>query len=308
MMVSENKTFVELFLTKMPGYYYLDSVFTIYKRQMLRTNKGQIIFMLIMPLMWILVIGTTFNNVFRNLSGSALLSNTNYLTFLTPGILVMVTVFTGMFSAISLFYDKESGYMKNYVIAPINRTAIITAYSLAVATKTVFQVTVLLLVALALGSDINLDISKLLSIYVFTILTTVFLMGFSITIGSNSPNAETFQSIILPISLPLQFLAPVMYPLTDMPDFLQFFAYINPLTYGTVGLRNILLNNVTDNPIDSLIIFINKYTIHVNFLINQKDFSFISTNLNVFFIIILLVGGILFVIAGSHTFLRSLDK
>ena len=197
--------------------------------------------------------------------------------------------------------------MKNYIIAPINRSAIITAYSLSVATKTVFQVTILLIVALFLGADIKLGPLELVSIYVYTILTTVFLMGFSITIGIKSPNAETFQSILLPISLPLQFLAPVMYPLSDMPDFLQIFAYINPLTYGTVGLRDILLSTATDNPIDSFITFVNKYLKNFNISINQKSFSFISSNLALFFISILLIGSIVFIYTGSKIFLRSLD-
>lgn len=307
MLMSENKTNFEKLFGKLPGFYYIDSIFTIYKRQMLRTNKGQIIFMLIMPLMWILVIGTTFNNVFRNISSSGLLTGSDYLTFLTPGILVMVTVFTGMFSAISLFYDKESGYMKNYVIAPIRRSTIIIAYSLAVATKTIIQVTVLLIVALILGAKIRLDLVDLLAIYTFTLLTTVFLMGLSITLGSKSPTTETFQSIILPIALPLQFLTPIMYPLNDMPDYLQIFAYVNPLTYGVDGLRNILIPNVSENPFNSLIMFLNKYLKGFNIFINKNDFSFISNNLSAVFIIILLLGGIIFLIIGSKTFLNSLD-
>lgn len=329
MLVTQTETQMKGTFDKIPGMYYLSSVYTVYKRQMLRllASKTSVVFMLLMPLMWLSIIGLTFNNFLGSSAAGFFPPGVDYITFMTPGILIMVTMFTGMFGAISLFYDKDSGYLKNYLIAPINRTAIVTGYILGVATRIIIQDTILLGVALVLNANISFTIVDLLAIYVYAILTTFFIMGLAITIASKAPNVETFQNIVMPISMPIQFLAPVMYPIGPMPDVLKTVAYINPLTYGIDGLRNMLvpqLNTQTymatiqgqsvlinnpfyDNPVNSFIKLLNGYISGTPFQIPSGWFSIIANNLSTFFILLLFVAGGIFLLVGSRAFLHSLS-
>ena len=88
---------------------FIKSTYTVYKRQLLRlvSSKMQIIFMLLMPILFLAVIGQAFKNFLPN--G---VQGMDYLTFMTPGVLIMVTLFSGIFGGISLFYDRDSGYLK----------------------------------------------------------------------------------------------------------------------------------------------------------------------------------------------------
>lgn len=264
---------------------FIRSTYTVYKRQILRliSNKTQLVFVLLMPIMWIGIIGTTFNNI---LPVGMLAPGENYLTFMTPGILIMVTLFSGIFGGISLFYDRDSGYLKNYLIAPSPRTAIVTGYALGTSTRVVIQDIILLGVAILLGVNIDLSLQNLAVIFIFAILTTNFLMGLSITLAAKAPNVEVFQSIITPIVMPLNFLAPIMYPVSYMPQVFQFIAKINPITFGADGIRGTLQGVATTSPI-----------------INN---TFYRNNIVMIDMLFLLIAGAILLYTGSRLFLKSL--
>ncbi len=271
---------------------FISVTLTIYKRQLLRlwANKVQVVMMLLMPLMWMVIIGQTFNQFLDTATGGRgpLPGGLDYITYITPGVLIMVTLFTGLFGGISLFYDKESGYLKNYLVAPIPRISILIGYSLGTATRIVIQVTLLLIVAILIGANIDFTVESILAIYLFTILMTFFLMGLAITLAARAPNVEVFQAMVMPIAMPLQFLSPVLYPVDMMPDYLQWIARINPLTFGIDGLRVLLFGS--DFATTPLI-----------------DVQLITDNLALFNFLFLVVAATFFLIVGSRAYLRSLE-
>ncbi len=273
-------------------FRFVSVTLTIYKRQLLRlwANKVQIVMMLLMPLMWMIIIGQTFDQFLDTATGGRgpLPGGLDYITYITPGVLIMVTLFTGLFGGIALFYDKESGYLKNYLVAPIPRISILIGYSMGTATRILVQVTLLLAISLLIGADIDLTVETILAIYLFTILMTFFLMGLAITLAARAPNVEVFQAMVMPIAMPLQFLSPVLYPVDMMPEYLQWIARINPLTFGIDGLRVVLFGS--DFATTPLI-----------------DVPLVTENLAAFNLLFLLVAATFFLIVGSRAYLRSLE-
>ena len=272
---------------------FIKSSLTVYKRQLYRlvSSKMQLLSVILMPIMWLGIIGTSMSNFVP----PEALGGLNFLTFMAPGIFIMVTLFSGIFGGISLFYDRDSGYLKNYLIAPSPRTAIIVGYALGTSTRVFIQVTLLIIVAEALQANLNLTIFDIIIIYVFAFLTTNFLMGLSITLASKAPNVEVFQSIIMPIVMPLNFLAPILYTTNAIPVSLRWIAQINPLTFGVDGIRGQLIGVKWTYP-----------------LIQGSYFgldigTFLQTNIVFFDFIFLFIVGTIFLYTGARLFLKSLS-
>ena len=272
---------------------FIKSSLTVYKRQLYRlvSSKMQLLSVILMPIMWLGIIGTSMSNFVP----PEALGGLNFLTFMAPGIFIMVTLFSGIFGGISLFYDRDSGYLKNYLIAPSPRTAIIVGYALGTSTRVFIQVTLLIIVAEALQANLNLTIFDIIIIYVFAFLTTNFLMGLSITLASKAPNVEVFQSILMPIVMPLNFLAPILYTTNAIPVSLRWIAQINPLTFGVDGIRGQLIGVKWTYP-----------------LIQGSYFgldigTFLQTNIVFFDFIFLFIVGTIFLYTGARLFLKSLS-
>ena len=270
---------------------FIKSTITVYKRQLLRlvSNKTQLVFVILMPLMWLGIIGTSMTN----LVPPSVLGGEDFLTFMAPGIFIMVTLFSGIFGGISLFYDRDSGYLKNYLIAPSPRTAIVVGYALGTSTRVVIQVSLLIAFSIILKANLDLTLVNIAIIYIFAILTTNFLMGLSITLASKAPNVEVFQSIIMPIVMPLQFLAPILYPASNIPDVLRWIALINPITFGVDGIRGAIQSVDLTTPMLTGTVF-------------GIDFSFLRTNIVLFDMLFLLIVGTVFLYMGARLFLKSL--
>ena len=153
---------------------FIKSTLTVYERQLYRliSSKMQLLSVILMPILWLAIIGTSFSNFVP----ASALGGENFLTFMAPGIFIMVTLFSGIFGGISLFYDRDSGYLKNYLIAPSPRTAIVVGYALGTSTRVIIQVALLLIVSIIFQANLNLTIANIIIIFLFAILTTNFLM------------------------------------------------------------------------------------------------------------------------------------
>ncbi len=271
-------------------FTFIRSIWTVYKRQNARliNSKSQLISIMIMPLLWLVIIGQSFNNLLGS-SNPLFSGNVNYITYMTPGIFVMITMFSSLFGIISLFYDRDSGYLKNYLLAPISNTAIIFGYAMGIYTRVFIQVLLILVIAIAIGANIPITVGSLTAIILFPVVVSFFLSGLAITLASRASNVETFQAIIMPISMPLMFLSPILYPIKALPDYLQWIAQINPLSMGVEGLRFVLLGKIyTDGAI--------------------IDIAQFNDHLAIFNFALLFLVGIVFLIMGSKTFLNSLYK
>lgn len=268
---------------------FLQTTYVVFKRQNFRllAMKSQVVAMIAMPLMWLLIMAPSFNNLIP--SGANGIGGVDYVSFITAGILIQVTMFSSLFGSINLFFDRDSGYLKNYLIAPISRFAIFFGYTLGLFTRISIQVAVILILSYLMGSELHLTPIHLLAILAIILLVTIFIFGFSVTVAAKAENVEAFQAILMPITMPLMFLSPIMYPLDALPKVLRYFARLNPITYGVESVRGTLFGNS----------FISAPLF---------DIAIIRNNVLLFNVLVLFILAFGFLYLGSKAFIRSLNK
>jgi ABC-2 type transport system permease protein len=156
-----------------------------------------------------------------------------------PGIVGQTLLFTSMFMGISVIWDKEFGFMKEILVAPISRMSIFLGKMVGDSTDALIQGVIVLVLGLGLG--INIDIVAFLACLPVMLLITFGLVSIGLTIASFMGSLESFGAIQSFINLPLFFLSGALFQLQLLPDWMQTVSKANPLTYGVDALRIIIL-------------------------------------------------------------------
>ncbi len=220
---------------------YLRAVYTIWLREVIRffRERARIVGMLGQPLLYLLIVGNGLAATFI-IPGAP--PGFNYVHFMFPGIIGMSVLFTSIFSAISIVWDREFGFLKEVLVAPVPRWTVAVGKALGGSTVAMMQCAVLLLLAPVIGIPLSL-------ITVVKLFGVLFLMAFSITslgitIASRMESMEGFQMIMNFLIMPLFFLSGAMFPLRGVPLWMETLMRLDPLTYGVDALRNIIYHNV----------------------------------------------------------------
>lgn len=201
---------------------------------MIRTfrARSRIISSLAMPFFWLAFIGVGFGS-------SISLPGTNYITFLAPGIIGMILLFNSLFTGISVIWERQFGFLKEILVAPVSRMSIVIGKTLGGATTSVMAAMIMLIVALVIGI-IPLSIGILISIP-FMILTSACFVSIGLIIASRMRSMEGFQMIMNFLIMPTFFLSGALFPLQNTPGWMQAISHIDPLSYGVDGIRNALI-------------------------------------------------------------------
>ena len=224
----------------MPGRMaFLGDIYSIWLREMTRyvRARSRVITSLITPLLWLIIFGTGFSS---SLSFGGSTGTTNYINFLAPGILGMIVLFTAIFSGMSVMFDKEFGFLKEILVAPVSRTSIVIGKALGGTTQASIQA----LLILALSTLIGVKISSTLGLAgaVVLIVVCIFFLGMGfvglgISIASRLENIEGFQVVANLLVLPIFFLSGAFFPVTSLPNWMKALVDINPLSYGVDAMR-----------------------------------------------------------------------
>jgi ABC-2 type transport system permease protein len=212
-----------------------NDIYTVWLREMKRflRARSRIITSLAMPFFWLAFIGVGFGS-------SVQIPGMSYLNFLAPGIIGMILLFTSIFTGISVIWDRQFGFLKEMLVAPVSRTSIFLGKALGGTTIAVINALIMLFVALALGI-IPLGIGLATAI-VFMILISLCFVSIGLIIASRMRSMEGFQMIMSFLIMPVFFVSGAIFPLQNTPQWMQFIAHMDPLTYGVDGLRNALIN------------------------------------------------------------------
>jgi len=208
-------------LKKIYGLWYLEIL--RYWRE-----KSRIISSLIMPLLWLLVFG-------GGMRGLQLDSTQNYQTFMFPGILGMTLLFSSVWSGISVIWDREFGFLKEILVAPVSRASIVIGKALGSGTSALIQGAILLPLAFLVG--VHLSLLSAVTILPIMILIAIGLVCIGLLIASIITSMEGFNFIMSLVIMPLFFTSGALFPMTSAPGWLRTFSYVNPLTYGVDALR-----------------------------------------------------------------------
>ncbi len=215
----------------------MQAIYIIWLRQLKRylRSKSRIIGSLGQPLLFLVALGFGLGPVFQKAGGG------NYLDFLAPGIIAMGILFTALFSGIEIIWDRQFGFLKEMMVAPISRLQIMFGRTLGGATVAIIQGVVVFFLAFLVGFRPEyLTVATFLLALVFMFLIAVLFTALGTAIASQLDDMQGFQLIMNFVVMPLFFLSGALFPVTGLPSGIALVVKIDPLSYGVDGLRHAL--------------------------------------------------------------------
>jgi ABC-2 type transport system permease protein len=226
----------------------MDIVYTIWLRSMKRyvRSKSRIVGSIAMPLFLLVFLGFGLNTVV-----SATSLGQQYVMFLVPGMVAMSVLFTSVFSGIQIIWDKQFGFLKETLVAPVTRIEIMFGQTVGGATTAVIQGIILMVLAVLLGLRIENPEGFLIALG-FMILVGIGFTAFGIAIASRMEDMTGFQLIMNFVVFPLFGLSGALFPISSLPTWLEPITLVDPLTYGVEGIRYGLTGASQINPLISV--------------------------------------------------------
>jgi len=212
--------------------------YTIWERELIRywRDKIRIVTTLIQPLMFLAIFGTGLRSA---LASSSL--GVDFLKFMYPGIIAVNVMGVAFFSTISTVWDREFGFLKEILVAPVSRISIVLGKILGATTIAATQALLLLILAPIIGVSIHLAIVP--ELFIFMLLLTFTISELGLLIASLLKSLESFGLLMQLLILPMFFLSGAFFPLTAVPAWMKFLSAINPLSYGVDALREMILRS-----------------------------------------------------------------
>ncbi|MBW2653276.1 MAG: ABC transporter permease [Deltaproteobacteria bacterium] len=214
----------------------LDAIYILWLREIKRfiRSKSRIIGSLAFPTLILIIIGTGLNSVFT-------MGKLSYIEFIAPGMIGMVLLFSSISFGIMVIWDRQFGFLKEMLVAPISRTSIVVGKALGGVTTSMFQALLFLIVCFAIGIKIPSPLMLLLLFLVMILIAVGFVLV-GIAFSSRMKDFHGFSLIMNFVVMPIFFLSGAFFPLDKLPEWLKWFVYIDPLTYGVDALRFCMVN------------------------------------------------------------------
>ncbi len=218
----------------------MNAVYILWLRQLKRylRSRSRIVGSLGQPILFLVALGFGLGPVFQKAGGG------NYIEFLTPGVIAQGILFTAIFSGIELIWNRQFGFLKETLVAPVPRLAIMIGRTLGGATIATMQGVIVLILSLLIGfrpQQLMMLPTAILCMFLIAVLFTAL----GTAIASKLEDFQGFQLIMNFLVMPLFFLSGALFPLNSAPGFLQAIARTNPLSYGVDGLRLTLVGTTT---------------------------------------------------------------
>jgi ABC-2 type transport system permease protein len=215
----------------------LRAAYTVWYRDVLRffSDRMRIVSSLGQPLLFLFVFGVGLSSAMSSLAGGEV----DYTVFIYPGILAMNVLFTAVFSAVSVVWDREFGFLKEVLVAPVSRTWVALGKVAGGSTVAMFQGTLLLILAPLLG--VPLSVGRVVLLVVLMIFGAGMMTSFGLLIAARQRTMEGFQMLMQFILMPMLFLSGAFFPLTNVPSWLELLARLNPVTYMVDAIRQVVL-------------------------------------------------------------------
>src|SRR3954470_5827417 len=207
--------------------------FTLWLREVVRfyRQRSRVVGVIASPILFWVAIGSGFGTSFR--SGAN--GDQNYLQYFYPGALIMIVLFTSIFTMMSVIEDRKEGFLLSVMVAPVPRSAIVLGKVLGGTTLATIQGLIFLAFAPLVGIHLGVTSFLLVALTVFLVSFALTALGFTIAWAMDSTQA--FHAIINLFLIPLWLLSGALFPLSGASKWIKFLVEINPLTYGVESLR-----------------------------------------------------------------------
>ena len=220
----------------------LRAIYIIWYRDVLRYSRDRLRLLasLAQPLLFLLIFGTGLSSSLRGIGGGlGGAPSINYVQFIYPGIIGMAVLFTSIFSAMSIVWDREFGFLKEVLVAPIDRSAIAIGKALGGSTQAMVQGILLLVLAPIVGVTLT-------PLAVIELIPLIFVLAFALTtlgvvLAAGIKSIQGFQAVINFLMMPIFFLSGALFPLGNLPWWMTGLTRIDPAAYGIDPLRRVIL-------------------------------------------------------------------
>lgn len=216
--------------------HFFQTIYIIWQRELIRytRDKTRIFSSLLQPLMFLVIFGVGLESA---------LSSTNigfdFVQFMFPGIVAMSVMGVAFFSTVSTVWDREFGFLKEILVAPVPRTAIALGKTLGAATIAVIQALILFILSPFIG--LKLTLGAVPPLLLAILLLAFAIAGLGLLIASRMRTTESFGLLMQVLIFPMFFLSGAFFPLTSVPAWMSFIAHLNPLSYGVDAMRQVVL-------------------------------------------------------------------
>ena len=221
----------------------LRGVYTIWYRDILRFWHDKIRMMgsITLPLLFLFVFGSGLSSRMGSLGPGV-----DFTQFMFPGIIGMTVLMNSFTAGISVVWDREFGFLKEVLVAPISRASVAVGKTLGAATIALFQGTIILLLAPVIG--ISLSVGTILALLPLMFLLSAAMGSMGILLATRIRSMEAFQGVMQMLMFPMLFLSGVFFPVEGLPAWMNILVKLNPATYGITPIRQVMLGTSTDSP------------------------------------------------------------
>ncbi len=223
----------------------LRAVSIVWRRELIRfrTDRLRAITALVQPVLFLFVLGTGLSR----LASRGLPAGVDFKTFIYPGVLAMSVLFTAIFSASSIVWDREFGFLAEMMVAPVRRWSIVVGKCLGGATVATFQGIIFLI--LAGVAHVPYSPPLLLTLVGELLLLSFTLTAFGVMMAARIKKIQAFMALTQMVVLPLFFLSGALYPLNGLPAWLTVLTRIDPLTYIVAPMRHAVFEHLSVSPL-----------------------------------------------------------
>lgn len=217
----------------------MGTIYILWLRQLKRyvRSKSRIVGSLGQPLLFLLALGYGLGPIFEQAGQGS------YIQFMAPGIIAMSVLFTAIFGGIEIIWDRQFGFLKETLVAPVPRIHIMIGRTLGGATVAVIQGVIIFIITLIAGFRPE-HWSGIPMMFIFMILIAFLFTTLGTAIASVLEDMQAFPIIMNFLVMPLFFLSGALFPLNDVPGPIAVLTKLNPLTYGVDGLRGTLIGTM----------------------------------------------------------------
>ncbi len=220
---------------------HLRAVYTIWYRDILRFwhDKMRMVSSIVFPLLFLFIFGSGLSRSIGSLSPGV-----DFIQFMFPGIIGMTVLMSSFMSGISVVWDREFGFLKEVLVAPISRASVAIGKTLGSATIALLQGVLILLLAPVVGASISL--ATVLALLPLMLLLAIAMGSLGVLLATRIKSIQAFQAVMQMFMFPMVFLSGVFFPVDGLPAWMSILVKINPATYGIAPIRQVILG--ADSP------------------------------------------------------------
>ena len=224
----------------------LRAIYIIWYRDVLRywRDRTRLVASLAQPLLFLVIFGTGLSSALQGAGGgfggaASGAASVSYLQFMYPGIIGMAVLFTAIFGAMSIVWDREFGFLKEVLVAPIDRSAVAIGKALGGTTQAMAQGLILLVLAPVVG--VKLTVESVVALIPLVFVLAFALSALGVAIASRMKSMQGFQVVMNFLMMPMFFLSGSLFPVTGLPDWMTVLTRLDPAAYGMDPLRRVVL-------------------------------------------------------------------